>query len=83
MSVAFIIIGVVTLAILIIFSDNTSIILETFFATALLIFGLIVLDYESNPSAMDVYRGKTELKITGTYKDSIFIPTDTTVVFKK
>lgn len=26
---------------------------------------------------------KTELKITGTYKDSIFIPTDSTVIFKR
>ncbi len=33
---------------------------------------------ETNPQAIDVYRGKTALKIT--YKDSI--PTDTIVVFK-
>lgn len=26
---------------------------------------------------------KTELKITGTYKDSTFIPTDSTVIFKR
>lgn len=36
-----------------------------------------------SPKAIDVYRGKTELKITGTYKDSIFIPTDSTVIFKR
>lgn len=28
-------------------------------------------------------RRKTKLKITGTYKDSIFIPTDSTVIFKR
>lgn len=46
------------------------------------IVGLVVSIIEI-PSAMDVYRGKTELKITGTYKDSIFIPTDSTVIFKR
>lgn len=35
-----------------------------------------------SPEPIDVYRGNTELKITGTYKDSIFIPTDSTVIFK-
>lgn len=44
--------------------------------------GLIV-STTKNPSAIDVYRGKTELKITGIYKDSIFIPTDSTVIFKR
>jgi len=34
--------------------------------------------YETNPSAMDVYRGKTTLEIT--YKDSIAV--DSIVVFK-
>lgn len=79
----FIIIGVVALVILIISSDNTGVIIGTFCATITFMLGLISLDYERNPSAIDVYRGKTELKITGTYKDSIFIPTDSTVIFKR
>lgn len=37
---------------------------------------------ESNPQAIDVYRGKTELKLTGYYDDSVFVVTDTTVIFK-
>lgn len=79
----FIIIGVVALVILTLSSDNTGVILGTFCATVTLMLGLTALDYERNPSAIDVYRGKTELKITGTYKDSIFIPTDSTVIFKR
>ena len=35
-------------------------------------------NYESKPSAMDVYQGKTTLEIT--YKDGV--PIDTVVVFK-
>ena len=65
------------------YSDNTSSIVGTFFSTVIFMIGLVILDYEGNPSAIDVYRGKTELKITGTYKDSIFIPTDSTVIFKR
>lgn len=34
--------------------------------------------YETNPSAMDVYQGKTTLEIT--YKDNV--PVDSVVVFK-
>lgn len=37
-----------------------------------------ILCYDYSPKAMDVYRGKTELKIT--YKDNI--PIDTVVVYK-
>lgn len=36
----------------------------------------------NTPNAIDVYRGKTELKITGTYKDSTFISEDSIVIFK-
>lgn len=35
------------------------------------------------PEAIDVYNGKTELKISGIYRDSLFIPSDTIVVFKE
>lgn len=83
MGIAFIIIGVVALVFLILSSDKISVIIGTFCATITLILGLISLDYELSPSAIDVYRGKTELKITGTYKDSIFIPTDSVVIFKR
>lgn len=44
---------------------------------------LTLIEYHSEPKAIDVYRNKTELKINGTYKDSIFIPTDSIVIFKK
>lgn len=83
MGAVFIIIGAIALVTLLISSDSTGTVVGTFFATTFIILGLISLDYEHNPSAIDVYRGKTELKITGTYKDSIFIPTDSTVIFKR
>lgn len=42
--------------------------------------------YGKSPKPIDVYRGKTELKIDGYYMDTdssmTFIPTDSTVVFK-
>ena len=40
---------------------------------------IIIIHYETNPSAMDVYQGKTTLEIT--YKDNVAI--DSVVVFKK
>ena len=83
MSIVLIIIGASILVALIVASDNTIAIAVTFFSTIVLVIGLVALDYERNPSAIDVYRGKTELKITGIYKDSIFIPTDSTVIFKR
>lgn len=48
--------------------------------TILSIIALVM--YFNSPTAIDVYRDKTELKITGTYKDSIFIPKDSIVIFK-
>lgn len=36
-----------------------------------------------SPTALDVYRGKTELEITEVKKDTVIINRDTTVVFKK
>lgn len=38
--------------------------------------------FNPSPEALDVYRGNTELKITGTYEDSVFVPTDSIVIFK-
>ena len=57
----------------------------------LIILGLIlfalslsVLIYHiNNPTALEVYEGKTELKIEGTWKDGVFTPTDSTVMYKK
>ena len=39
---------------------------------------IVAIRYEANPSAMDVYQGKTTLEIT--YKDGV--PVDSVVVFK-
>ena len=47
-------------------------------AVALVTFAVIMTIMSSQPSAIDVYRGDTELEIT--YRGSI--PVDTTVVFK-
>ena len=45
-----------------------------------IIFTIVLIDYNSkdNPTALDVYEGKTTLEIT--YRDSI--PVDSTVVYK-
>ena len=40
---------------------------------------ILIIHYETNPTAMDVYQGKTTLEIT--YKDNVAI--DSVVVFKK
>ena len=40
---------------------------------------ILIIHYETNPTAMDVYQGKTTLEIT--YKDNV--ATDSVVVFKK
>jgi hypothetical protein len=55
--------------------------LGIYFGTLLACFGVVIMTashYETNPSAMDVYQGKTTLEIT--YKDGV--PIDTVVVFK-
>lgn len=39
--------------------------------------------YCNKPKAIDVYRGKTELKITGKLKNGMVVPYDTLVVYKK
>lgn len=55
-----------------------------YLGTLLVGFGVTIIivsfyeDYETNPSAMDVYQGKTTLEIT--YKDNVAI--DSVVVFK-
>lgn len=53
-----------------------------FAGTMLVVMGSILIitsSYETNPSAMDVYQGKTTLEIT--YKDGVAV--DSTVVFKQ
>lgn len=61
-------------------THNTIDIILSIIMVILIVFTLVI--YSDIPKALDVYRGKTELKITGEYKDSIFIPKDSTVVFK-
>ena len=53
-----------------------------FLGTSLACIGMaliLISYYETNPSAMDVYQGKTTLEIT--YKDNVAV--DSVVVFKK
>lgn len=55
--------------------------LGVYFGTLLACLGVLLImanHYEKNPSAMDVYQGKTTLEIT--YKNGI--PVDSVVVFK-
>ena len=51
----------------------------TCFAVGFILFICCAIDNEINPTAIDVYRGKTTLEIT--YKDGV--PIDSTVVFKE
>lgn len=48
------------------------------------LFGVLVYNYicKETPSAIDVYRGKTELEITETTRDSTVVSRDSIVVFK-
>lgn len=43
----------------------------------------VIIYHGNNPTALEVYEGKTELKIEGTWKDGVFTPTDSTVIYKK
>lgn len=83
MGIVFIIVGIIVLVILAITTEDSSIVWGSFFSTIIIMFGILIIDYEHTPSAIDVYRNKTELSVRGIYKDSIFTPTDTTVIFKK
>lgn len=82
-SILLIIVGGIVLGCTAAFGDENSTI-GGLFGTLILMLGVIGFTniIKPTPRAIDVYRGKTKLEITGTYKDSIFIPTDTTVVFK-
>ena len=51
----------------------------TCFVVGFILFICCAIDKETNPTAIDVYRGKTTLEIT--YKDGVAI--DSTVVFKQ
>lgn len=48
------------------------------------IFGVLVYGYihKETPSAIDVYRGRTELEITIIIRDSTIVSRDSIVVFK-
>lgn len=48
------------------------------------IFGVLVYEYihKGIPSAIDVYRGRTELEITMIIRDSTIVSRDSIVVFK-
>lgn len=83
MGIVFIIAGIIVLVILAITTEDSSIVWGSFFSTCIMMLGIIMVDYEHTPSAIDVYRNKTELSVSGIYKDSVFTPTDTTVIFKK
>ncbi len=74
-AIAFLFVG---LLINFIITDNhPGIYLGTFLACLGVVL-IAVNTYETNPSAMDVYQGKTTLEIT--YKDGV--PVDSVVVFK-
>lgn len=83
MDIAFIVIGVLGIIITSLVSERVDIVLLSFVFTMAFVAGLIAFGSKDSLKAIDVYRDKTELKITGEYKDSMFIPTDITVVFKK
>ena len=70
---------VISLFIFVIFAYDISApsLITTLLITLGVIFSLLVISKE--PTAMDVYRGKTKLKIT--YKDGVAI--DSTAVWKK
>ena len=48
------------------------------------LFGVLVYDYihKETPSAIDVYRGRTELEITKIIRDSTIVSRDSIVVFR-
>ena len=53
------------------------------FVGVFLVFGFArVMRYDKEPKAIDVYRGKTELKINEEIIDSVVVSRDTIVVFK-
>lgn len=51
----------------------------TCFVVGFILFICCAIDKETNPTAIDVYRGKTTLEVT--YKDGV--PIDTVVLFKE
>ena len=51
----------------------------TCFVVGFILFVCCAIDNKTNPTAIDVYRGKTTLEVT--YKDGV--PIDTVVVFKE
>ena len=73
---------IITVAFIVLYAVNEDKYGATFLCTLVISVGVLCISKGINksvtPQAIDVYRGKTALKIT--YKDSI--PVDTVVVFK-
>ena len=65
------------------FSKEPWINLGVIFIMLLLFACIKIHNVETYPQPINVYRNKTDLKIKGYYKDSVFIPTDSIVVFKQ
>lgn len=63
--------------------DRQCSIIGIFLGIALFMIGYISYDNKDNPTPIDVYRGKTELKITETKVDSVVVKRDTVVVWKE
>lgn len=83
MDIILIVVGILGIITTSLVSERVNIVLLSISFTVLFIKGLILFSSKNSPEAIDVYKGRTELKIEGEYKDSVFIPTDTTVIFKK
>ena len=83
LSLIFIVIPIITMLYAVCFpKDNDDWLAQsaiTCFVVGFILFVCCAIDNETNPTAIDVYRGKTTLEVT--YKDGV--PIDTVVVFKE
>ena len=83
LSLIFIVIPIITMIYVVCFPKSNDEWLAysaiTCFVVGFILFICCTIDNETNPTAIDVYQGKTTLEIT--YKDGIVI--DSTVVFKQ
>lgn len=83
LSLIFIVIPIITMIYAVCFPNHNDEWLAysaiTCFVVGFILFICCAIDKETNPTAIDVYRGKTTLEVT--YKDGV--PIDTVVVFKE
>lgn len=83
LSLIFIVIPIITMFYVVCFTNYNDEWLAysaiTCFVVGFILFICCAIDKETNPTAIDVYRGKTTLEVT--YKDGV--PIDTVVVFKE